>query len=307
MKAIAIIIADIIFRLTNLQVSNNLTKDQKASGKKIIPTLRDMTNGVSLIPGFETYFVEAPFDENGEILWPTNDNRRALPTFQYEELHDATSRILGLEDLQNIEFGPALAAVLSERERKGDYYAIPHVPRLPSESKTFESDEAAENYVSGVRLEQKQLAELMPEVANKVVFYGSRLIKILRTNGASRDFSPVSNMMIHDLANARTAVISEQREAYDDPVEIDHAAGNAGKVLTFGELLKARTNEYELDNKSYDEAYNLKEAFDAWYDIYELLDDGNTELNHVLKVKRDRAREFLDSQKKGQLFQGRVI
>ena len=271
MKATEIIVADTIYRLSNM------LKTQFDKSAKLTPN--ELYKGVCTITEFDRYFVEAPIDtETGEIEWPQNESRKALPTPAYDNFVQNTAAILQLPDLAEMQIQPVLSKMYRERSNDKEHIGEYCVPTENGEGLEF----------------------FIPEIAGKVLFYGRRLIGVLRANGASKDFAPASAMLISDFSNLRDTDIVERSDAMDDPIEVDHPEDN--KVRTFGELLKARTNTYELSTEELAEAAPLKEAYDAWYDIYLQMDESKHVLADAIADARERAQEYLDQRNKTSLF-----
>lgn len=266
-SALAILFMDTAYRLGE----QRLKRENGTRAKQKLPALKpNMFKSINLVSGFHTYFVETPLDEDGTPQWAKGDRTNLMPVF-YDQMDNLTQRLLEhAEHIQDIDLAITARLVIDERE-KGKY-AIPDA--------------------SGPSMEA-----FVDEIANKVVYYGSRLTDFLRKNGGGTDFAPKTSLTVDDLDRARNAVLTEARELGDTDSAIDHPEEQVTS-FTLGNALNAKSDTFAFEAVELEKAENLQAVVCAWMNILDGIDGGQEALKDELKYFTARVSEYVDTLRK---------
>jgi hypothetical protein len=219
--------------------ANEAEKDKSKHRALRVPSLSDLQQGKQLIGGFHTYFVEAEVnpDDPKDIKWVAG-NKVNLVSITYNRLERLTTYLMEhADDLVGVDVGPAAYAVMKEREKKE--FMVPDL--------------------SGPTME-----DFMDDIAAKVYYYGSNLIRLIRGNGGQFKYNPKSQLTIRDFENLLEVELSSIEDNMSDPVDIDHSAEMS---FSIDGLKQEEDNKYTFDTVELEEAQRWNHAFIGWNNV----------------------------------------
>lgn len=259
-SALALLWTDTSYRLAGLLLkqTNNARAKENPPKPPLVVGMNDIRQAFSLIGGFDTYFVEASLDDDGAPVWVSGNKFNLMPVY-YQQLSKTTTNLLEhAEALKGVNMQVAAKLIIDERDGKG----IP----VPDGS--------------GPSMEDFPM-----EVANKAVFYASNLIRILRSNGGSLEFSPRSSMNLSDITRAAEAQLHPTQESEEQNRTIDHREEESWDVT--GKLQRA-TDVFYLEPVELEKAVTYQNALIAWLALAD-----QDSLRDELEYQAAQAADFL--------------
>ena len=273
---LAVLWMDTAYRLATILLGSENRARAKEKKPPLVPSMTDMKNSMSYIGSFETHFCEAVDDKDGNPQWVPG-NQANLRSIQFNMFQELTNNLLKhAEALKGVKLGETAAGIMKERQ-EGEIY-------LPD--------------TSGPPMD-----DFAQPVASKIAFYAFRLISIIRSNGGSLEFAPKTGATMNDILNIRSIKIQDIEEIRDDPVEIDNLDTDWGLDADIGDdtarKLKPR-DIYNLSGKELTDALEAHKALEAWFTVYDTIEDNNETLAEEIQYQVDLAKEWVAQNRKGQ-------
>lgn len=276
-SALAILYCDTAHRLAALMLGQENRARKNLKQEPLVPGVTGLFDGFQLIPGFHTYFVEAVDDEDGQPQW-VSGNKVNLRSVYFEKLEKLTGSLLEYAtEIKDLDMRSTAIAIVQEREHKD--------APVPDGSGPI------------LHLVEHDLAE-------KVIFYGGKLISILRRNGGSREFAPRSSMTLNDFLMLQEIELEPSAELGEVDESIDHPELRDSSPFTIGSAIQRKTNIFRLDPQELDIATNLKEVFEGWLDAYNLAAENNDILSEEINYQREQAAEYVKTNRASNPIRG---
>jgi hypothetical protein len=271
-STLAILWMDTGYRLAErlLQRENNI----RAADKKpmLVPGMSDLHNSMQYIGSFDSFFQLAEDGPDGRPDYrnPHLDrNKNSMGSIAYNMFSDTTSKLIShAHELKGVNLAITAAGIIKERQT-GEIF-------IPDETGPDMSDFAQ-------------------PIASKIVFYGFKLMSLLRANGGSKRFGPKSQSSITDILNLKDVEINDLEEVQDDPKDIDHMEMSWDITQS---VILAPENVYNLSGVELQEVTTLKAVFDAWMAVYDSLEDKQDKLEEEVEYAVSQAKAFVEQQRK---------
>lgn len=239
-SAMALLLMDTCWRLASAQLKRENRFRAKDNLPPLVPGLQTLQESMKFVLSFDSHFVEAHEDEQGQMQW-VQGNRLNFPSVYYKQMENLTARLVdNIHYLGDTNLQGTAIAVLSERDDEN--FAIPDTS-------------------GGV-----EVAEFKDEIANKIVYLSTRFASLIRDAGHSTLFNPRSSFTFRDIENACELKLQARPEMGEVDASIDRPMSNAWSIN--GDLLKPK-DVVQLDVVELEKATRLQKALNAWVDVYD--------------------------------------